>query len=234
MRHALPSLVLALLALSCSKSADVVDAGPSSRPLELVNVRVKDAPLELRIPTTWEVVDQKTADAPAKPPPPKDGVTPKVTLTNRLLLTVKAKEGVRGPLAAPRIELFHDPWLPIGTSATDYLTAQRTANEAAVKAGTGQASTTIRHVEAERSRRDGRPTYFVRDEWDLEFKLMKGNETPDVLKDTISQVSLLLIDSDDDGELHGYTFVATMLKKDRDRLDATLREILGSVKFAKE
>jgi hypothetical protein len=214
-----------LAALACSKSSEITDAGPASRPLELVNVRVKDAPIELRIPKAWEVVDVKADDVPAKAAPTKDGTVPPVSLTNRLLMTVKAASGARGALAAPRMELFHDPWLPIGTSATDYLTAQRAANEAAVKGGTKEAKTLIRHVEAERSRRDGRPSYFVRDEWDLEFKNVR---------DTISQISLLLVETDQDGELHGYTLVATLLKKDRDALDKTLREIFDSVHFAKE
>jgi hypothetical protein len=212
-------------AAACSKGAELTDAGPAARPLELVNVRVKDAPIELRIPKTWEVVDVKTTDVPAKPAPAKDGAVPPVSLTNRLMMTVKAESGARGALAAPRMELFHDPWLPIGTSATDYLTAQRTANEAAVKGGTKESTTVIRHVEAERSRRDGRPSYFVRDEWDLEFQNAR---------DTISQISLLLVETDKDGELHGYTLVATLLKKDRDALDKTLREIFDSVHFAKE
>lgn len=222
-RFARGALVVLLIA-ACSKKEDSAptDAGPP--PVELFGVRVRDTPLELRIPKGWSVDDVPAAPLPAKPKPPKDGEVPKVALTGRLMFGLRAPDGAYG-LVPPRVQLFHDPWLPVGTTASDYLGAQREANEAVVKAGTPDASTTIRHVEAERSRRDGRPSYYVRDEWDLKV----GDR-----RETVSQVSLLLIDTDADGELHGYTLVATMTKGDRARLDAAVREMMDSAHFAKE
>ena len=191
----------------------------------LLNVRVGGTPLELRVPPDWIVAD---LDPPAAPPRPADvdGGTsgPTVVLTGRLMFSARAPSGAQGKNdTPPRLEIFHDPWLPVGTSASDYLDAQRKDNERAVREGQGGAAR-IRHVEAERSRREGRPSYHVRDE----FTYKVGSQ-----RAVVSQESLLLVDKDDDG-LHGYAIVMTMTDDDLQALEMTRRAVINSVQFAKQ
>lgn len=222
----LVALVFALAPLGCK---DKGAGGPPDVSDQLVNVRVGGTPLEVRVPKDWDVQDLTPAAVPEKPAL-KPGETPKVALTGRLVFKAQAKESVAGvagsSTAAPWMAIFHDPWLPVGTTAQDYLDAQRADNQKAVEQGTEGATTRIRHVEAERSRRQGRPSYHVRDEW--LFKI-KGQQ----VTRTVSQESLLLVEKEGE-DLHGYTLVISMLKEDADKLDAIRRAIIKSVQFAKE
>ena len=202
---------------------------------ELLNVRVVGTPLELRVPPDWRVADIDPEDLAPPPGTHPDGQgdggttetdpgEARIKLTGRLMFSARAPKGARGEgEAAPRIEIFHDPWLPVGTSARDYLETQREENERAVREGKGGAAR-IRHVESERSRRDGRPTYHVRDE----FTFKVGSQ-----RAVVSQESLLLVDQDDNELLHGYTVVMTMTQEDLEQLDITRRAVIGSVHFAK-
>jgi hypothetical protein len=190
----------------------------------LLNVRVVGTPLELRVPPDWIVADIDPAKMPPRPVGPDGGpAEPVIKLTGRLMFSARAPQGARGDEAAPpRLQIFHDPWLPVGTTARDYLDAQRRDNERAVREGKDGAAR-IRHVEAERSRREGRPSYHVRDE----FTYKLGNQ-----RATVSQESLLLIDKLED-DLHGYTIVMTMVDEDLKVLADTRRAVINSVRFAK-
>jgi hypothetical protein len=101
----------------------------------------------------------------------------------------------------------------------DYLVAQRTSNAVAIGAN-------IRHVEAEPSRREGRPTYHIRDEWNV----LAADQSREV-----SQEALLLLDTattpDNKPAMHGYTVVITMEKVEFEAMQPVVREILGSVRF---
>jgi hypothetical protein len=113
------------------------------------------------------------------------------------------------------VEIFHDAYLPTGSTAMDYLRAQRRAQEEVV--------TKTRHLDAEPGRRDGRPTYRVRDEWDLDLGASRAS---------VAQDSLLLVDAANEA-LHGYAVVVTLMRDDRPALEPVVRAILDSVGFAK-
>lgn len=192
------------------------DAGPKSA-FELINRRVPGTPLEIRIPTTWTIDDVDPGPAPE--PPAKDAGPSKarqrIELRTRTMLSARAPEGGIDGAAKPWLQVLHDPYLPAGTTSSEYLDAQRAANAAVTK---------LEHVEAERSRRQGRPSYHVRDEWDAPF----GAKTV-----RLSQEALLLLDAKDDA-LHGYAVVVTLLKDDYDAMEGVLRQIFESVRFAEE
>ncbi len=123
-------------------------------------------------------------------------------------------------LVAPHLMILEDPWLPVGTTGVDYLVAQRAANQAVI-------GTNIRHVDAEPSRRDGRPSYHIRDEWTV--------NGPDGSSRTLSQEALLVLDdaTTPDGQVavHGYTVVVTLEKSEFERMQPTVRAILASAVF---
>jgi hypothetical protein len=212
------SLLCLVASAGCSKPSNSESQGEGSV-VEFVNLRVLGSPLEVRIPPTWKVEN-------LAPPPVPPRTTPEpgaaVVLHGRKIFSARSPKGVRGEVAAPRIEVFHDPWLPVGTGASDYLAAQRASNEVAVDHGPHAPQSKIRHVEAESTRRQGRPAYHVRDEWNLRM----GDD-----KATVTQESLLLIDALDN-ELHGYTVVVTAIAEDRAELESTIASILNSVAFS--
>jgi hypothetical protein len=221
-----PALLALLLALITPAGCKKKDEDPiAAIQKSLLNVRVGGTPLEMRVPPDWIVADLDPPPPPERPVAADGGtIEPTIKLTGRLMFSARAPKGARGEGdAAPRLEIFHDPWLPIGTTASDYLDAQRADNERAVREGKGGAAR-IRHVEAERSRREGRPSYHVRDE----FTFKVGSE-----RATVSQESLLLIDKLGD-DLHGYTVVMTMTGEDLQVLEATRRAVINSVRFAKQ
>jgi hypothetical protein len=109
-----------------------------------------------------------------------------------------------------------DPWLPEGTTTSEYLDAQRASNHRVVPH--------MKHVDAEHSRRQGRPAYYVRDEWSAPFG--EGEAM------VFSQETLLLIDAEEQ-RLHGYSVTITMAKADREALEPVTRALLGSVRFQK-
>ncbi len=189
------------------------DTRPAPPPL--VGISVPNTPLSLKVPDGWRI----SVETDSKRPPPPETPSKEIKLTGRLLMTVREEEPTRAGLAAPRFEIFHDPWLPVGTTAADYLRAHRRDNKRAVPM--------IRHVEAERSRRQGRPVYLVRDEWTM--RLDGKGAVPDK-EITVNQESLLLVDTVD-GTLHGYAVVATMLKEDRPKMERALYEIMDSIRF---
>lgn len=189
------------------------DTRPAPPPL--VGISVPNTPLSLKVPDGWRI----SVESDSKLAPPKEKAPKEIELTGRLLMTVREEEPTRTGLAAPRFEIFHDPWLPVGTTAADYLRAHRDDNKRAVPM--------IRHVEAERSRRQGRPVYLVRDEWTM--RLDGKGKIPDK-NITVNQESLLLVDTVD-GTLHGYAVVATMLKEDRPKMERALYEIMDSIRF---
>jgi len=221
------ALALALAPAACKKDDDAAASSESGAPVELMRLRLDAAPLEIKIPTTWYVENIDPGEVP--PAPSSDGGTanapPVLNLTGRLIFAATAPESARGKkYAKPRLQIFHDPWIPAGTTAVDYLAAQRSQNEAAIRsAGAGTVSE-IRHVEAERSRRQGRPAYMVRDEWDYG----EGE-----LKTRVSQSTLLLINQEGEA-LHGYALVVTLINEDLDALAPVVRQILDTVRFADE
>jgi hypothetical protein len=156
------------------------------------------------------------------PLPPAVVTTGALQLQSRTLLQARPGQAGEGHLVAPSILVLEDPWLPVGTAAVDYLVAQRASNAKII----GSA---IRHVDAEPSRRQGRPAYIIRDEWSVTV----GNAAPRDL----SQDALLLLDAvppTSDGAqpaVHGYTVVITMEKQEREQLDLLVRQVLDSVEF---
>jgi hypothetical protein len=216
-------------------------AKKAKKAVPLKRVRIPGAPLQVKIPTSWKRVNlaQKKAQQAASPKKAgPDGGTLRrdggpvvddggpglanedepveaagVVLVSKEILAFRAPPAKKGALPL-RFQVFHDPDLPLGTTVTRYQRAQR-------KAGL-QGMADIEHVEAERSRRDGRPAYFVRDT----FSVPLGDKDPIY----ITQVSLLLIEAID-GVLHGYTVVATLLDQEYASEEATLRAVFDSVHF---
>ena len=217
-RHAILVVAATILAGTlggCKKSSSKDDDDKRPPPPPLVGISVPNSPLSLKVPDGWRILVESNSALPAAPEKPPATIA----LTGRLLLTVREEEPTRSGLTAPRVEIFHDPWLPVGTTAADYLRAHRIDNKRAVP--------TIQHVEAERSRRQGRPAYLVRDEWAI--TLDGQGKIPDKTI-VVSQESLLLVDTID-GTLHGYAVVATLLKEDRPKLERALYEIMDSIRF---
>lgn len=181
---------------------------------ELVRRRVPDTDLIVALPKGW-LIDTPN---PGPMPPPVAGQT-KVVLNTRTLLIAKAGTPVPGTLVAPRLEVLEDPWLPLGTTGVDYLVAQRATNQTVI-------GTNIRHVDAQPSRREGRPTYHIRDEWTVRG----GSFSKD-----ISQEALLILDDtkapDGSAAIHGYTVVITLEKVEFEKLQPLVREVLESVHF---
>lgn len=199
----------------CKKNESAKDGGPSPKaPPELVNRTVPGTPLELRVPATWTLQPVDPGPAPEAPAKPDGGppARPQIELRSRTLLSARAPEGALGEAGRPWLMVLHDPFLPAGTTSTDYLEAQRASNQGVAR---------MEHVEAERSRRQGRPTYHVRDEWDAPFGDKQAR---------MSQEALLLIDAEDDA-LHGYAVVLTLLEEDRKQLATVIDEMFDSVRF---
>lgn len=196
---------------------------------KVVNRSIPGTPLEISLPEDWRLDD---VDAGKLPPPPGEGDggpaggpdtgagsnTDKkaMELLSRTMLSARAPSSKRGEHVTAWLLVQHDPWLPTGTTTTDYLEAQRASNQGAVP--------DLQHVEAERSRRQGRPAYYVRDEWSAPF--LDGGTM------AFSQETLLLIDVEDE-RLHGYALTVTLPKDDRDELAHIIREMLESVRFKK-
>ena len=151
---------------------------------------------------------------PAPPPPGS-----KIDLRTRTLLQARPGTARPGTLVPPLLLVLEDPWLPVGTTGVDYLVAQRASNQAVI-------GTNIRHVEAEPSRRQGRPSYHVRDEWTVDGAGAQRE---------VSQEALLLLESsmapDRSASMHGYTVVITMEKSEFGSLQPLVREVLASVRF---
>jgi hypothetical protein len=212
----IPLLLAGLIvgdACTCGKSEDPIEKGPSDD--DLVVRRVPDTNLVVSLPKGW------LADMPNPGPLPKppENAT-KVELQTRMLLEARPGTKLPGTLVAPLLQVLEDPWLPVGTTGVDYLVAQRAANQAVIGAN-------IRHVDAEPSRREGRPTYHIRDEWTV-----KG---PDGQSRDVSQEALLVLETattpDGKPAMHGYTVVITMEKIEFASMQPTVRAILSSVHF---
>lgn len=218
-----PLLLCGLVLCASCKKDDEDDAegdAPAEKKEELFRVKGNETPFSFRLPPSWEV-DKALDIAPVKDPPAqKEGALPEIELSGRLIFAAQAEKS-DGVMAPPRLQIFHDPWLPVGTTATDYLKKQRKQNEEAIRKGQEDAVSEIRHVEAERSRREGRPAYYVRDEWDFSAAGQKV---------TVTQETLLLIEKVEDA-LHGYALVITLLGDDKKKMGDTVREILDSVSF---
>jgi hypothetical protein len=211
-------------ACSCDKPPD--DTTDKSKPSAMLpstlsKKRVPGTSLALALPKSWEVKMEDPGPLPPKPTGPVDITSLK--LNTRTLLQARPGQPGPGHLVAPMILVLEDPWLPLGAGAVDYLVAQRAANAAVI----GSA---VRHVDAEPSRREGRPAYIIRDEWTVPGK------TPEDARD-LTQDALLILeavapanDSEQPG-LHGYTVVVTMEKSEREGLDKLVRAVLDSVEF---
>lgn len=225
------SLLAPLCAASCKRGKGAPDAGPEE---PLVLRRVPDAPLVMAVPKSWsieipDVPPLLQPDAGPAPAEAADGGAAAVDggartgveaaaaaypMRTRTLLVARPPEPREGSLVRPMLMVLHDPWLPKGTTAVDYLVAQRASNQAAVGS--------IQHVDAEPSRRDGRPAYHVRDEWSV--------DGPGGMQAKVAQEALLLLDSDG-AWLHGYAVVLTMEKRDLPAYERDLRRVLESVRF---
>ena len=208
-------LVLAIGLVGCKDKKKNAESN-NEQAIALKDIQTTNLPFTFQIPASWK--PERIELTPMPEPPPATEGTPTVKLSGRLLFAAKGEAKNRVP---PRIEIFHDPFLPEGTTATDYLNAQRQSNEDAIREKREESESSIRHVEAERSRREGRPSYHVRDEWDFAM----GAE-----KTTISQESLLVIDIED-SQLHGYTIVLTMLKDDLPALKKAISKMFRSLRF---
>ncbi len=193
--------------------------------MTLVNRSVPGTPLEIKVPEDWRFDD---VDPGKLPPAPGGGdggsasaagdkatASGGITLLSRTMLSARAPTSKLGERVTAWLIVQHDPWLPEGTTTTDYLEAQRRSNQGAVPE--------LKHVEAERSRRQGRPAYYVRDEWSAPYV---DREV------TFSQETLLLIDVQDE-RLHGYAITVTLPKEDRAELAPVIRQMLESVRFSK-
>jgi hypothetical protein len=219
-QHHIPftaTVFLLVLLVGCKDKGRQIE---ESKIVDLSTVRAPQLPFSLKVPAAWDIASNEPSPEPAPPPQETDTGTDvkKVKLTGKLLLSALGKADGHVP---PRLEVFFDPNLPQGTTATDYLEAQRDSNEKAIRQERTGSKSTIQHVEAERSRREGRPTYHVRDEWSFSM----GKESI-----TISQESLLLIDIQDE-TLNGYTLVVTMLKKDLLALKPSIKKMFESIEF---
>lgn len=182
---------------------------------ELIVKRVPDTNIVVSLPKGWLV------EMPNPGPLPKpDPAQTKVMLQTRTLLEARPGTPFKGTLVTPLLQVLEDPWLPVGTTGVDYLVAQRAANQQVIGAN-------IRHVDAEPSRREGRPTYHIRDEWTV-----KG---PDGTSRDVSQEALLMLETattpDGGPAMHGYTVVITMEKVEFASMQPTVRAILDTVRF---
>jgi hypothetical protein len=181
---------------------------------ELVPRRIPDTDVVVGLPKGWIVT---MPDPGPLPPPPPPGS--KIDLRTRTLLVAGPGTPAKGTLVAPKLLVLEDPWLPVGTTGVDYLVAQRAANQTVIGAN-------IRHVEAEPSRRQGRPTFHVRDEWTVSSTTMTR---------VVAQEALLLLDDatapDGSAGMHGYTVVITLEKTEFDALQPLIRDIYASVRF---
>lgn len=180
---------------------------------DLVRRRVPDTDLIVGLPKGWLIETPN----PGPMPPPSNAT--KVELKTRTLLQARPGTPAAGTLVAPRLLVLEDPWLPLGTTGVDYLVAQRSSNQVSI-------GTNIRHVDAEPSRREGRPSYHIRDEWTVQGQSFNKE---------ISQEALLILDDvkapDGSAAMHGYTVVITLEKVEFQRLQPLLREIFKSVHF---
>jgi hypothetical protein len=206
-------VVIVVDACRCGKADE--PAAPVRHSLEeLVPRRVPDTDLVLSLPKGWIVT---MPDPGPMPPPPAAGS--KIELKTRTLLVAGPGTPAKGTLVPPRLLVLEDPWLPVGTTGVDYLVAQRAANQAVI-------GENIRHVEAEPSRRQGRPTFHVRDEWTV---------TAETMTRGVSQEALLLLNDatapDGSAAVHGYTVVITLEKIEFDALQLLVRDIYSSVRF---
>ena len=207
-----PAALLALMvASSCSKDkpSDEAPAG------DLVPRRVPDTNLVVLLPKGWLADMPDPGPLPQAPP---EGS--KLTLSGRKLLEARPGTPAPGMMITPVLHVFEDPWLPPGSTGVDYLVAQRSTNQAAL-------GSNIRHVEAEPGRRDGRPSYHVRDEWTV---VGPNGQSRDV-----SQEALLVLESvttpDKRQALMGYTIVITLEKAEFQTMQPAIREILAKVRF---
>lgn len=232
----LVTAVLGLCLLPCVSSCkdDVsVDPTPGSGDAALdsaglVYRRVPGAPFELEVPSGWrlEPVSPEPLPPPPAAPPGDDAGVPAsavatssrepLSLRSRVLLSARAPKHEAGSRVSAWLLVQHDPWLPPGTTASDYLAAQRASNRAAVA--------DLRHVEAEFSRRQGRPAYYVRDEWAA--PLGQGADQ------VFSQETLLVIDAEEE-RLHGYSVTVTLAAEDRPALAPVVRQMLDGLRFPK-
>jgi hypothetical protein len=182
---------------------------------DLIRRRVPDTDLVIATPKGWQLAMPDPGPKPSVPPPNSP-----ITLQTRMLVSARPGMPAPGMLVPPWLQVLEDPWLPVGTTGVDYLVAQRSSNQVAV-------GTNIRHVDAEPSRRQGRPSYHIRDEWTV-----KGQDGSERI---MSQEALLILDDakTPDGQVavHGYTVVITMEKGEFEALQPLVREILASVVF---
>lgn len=202
-------------ACTCGKSEEAAPepAGPIDD--ELVVRRVPDTNLVVSLPKGW-LIDM--TDPGPLPKPPANAT--KIELQTRKLLEARPGTPFPGTLVTPLLQVLEDPWLPVGTTGVDYLVAQRAANQGVIGAN-------IRHVDAEPSRREGRPTYHIRDEWTVKGKDGQSRD--------VSQEALLLLETattpDGQAAMHGYTVVITMEKIEFKSMQPVVRAILNSVHF---
>ncbi len=182
---------------------------------ELVKRRVPDTALVLKLPKGW-LLDMPD---PGPLPAPAGSEVTKIALKTRTLLVARPGSLAQGALVAPTLLVLEDPWLPVGTTGVDYLVAQRASNAQSIGAN-------IRHVDAEPSRREGRPTYHIRDEWTV----LAGTQAREM-----SQEALLLLETattpDKKLAMHGYTVVITMEKLEFAAMQPVVRAIMDSVHF---
>ncbi len=182
---------------------------------DLVKRRVPDTEMVVGIPKGWQI----DMPNPGPLPEPPAAGSP-IVLKTRTLLQARPGTPAPGMLVTPLLLVLEDPWLPLGTTGVDYLVAQRAANQSVI-------GTNIRHVDAEPSRRQGRPSYHVRDEWNV-----KG---PDGSERVLSQEAILVLDDaiapDGGAAVHGYTVVITLEKLEFETMQPLVRDILESVVF---
>jgi hypothetical protein len=211
------SVAILVQACRCGKAEEPVEQAPAplAGEYELVRRRVPDTELVVALPKGWQLEMPDPGPLPEVPAPGSS-----LRLQTRMLVSARPGLPAPGMLVAPWLQVLFDPWLPVGTTGVDYLVAQRASNQVAV-------GTNIRHVDAEPSRRQGRPSYHVRDEWTV-----KG---PDGAERVMSQEAVLILDdaTTPDGQVavHGFTVVITMEKGEFEALQPVVRAILASIVF---
>ena len=204
-----------VMAVACKRSPPEAQ---ETTPKPAACVAIPSTSLCWELPSRWQV-EPATPAGPAEPPSAEgaSGATGEDEVAEllagaELVASGRRVDPDRKTTLDPRVEVYRDKDLPAGTSVTDYLVANRSAQKRSL------GVVAVRHLEVEPVRREGRRGFHLRDAFDV--PLPKGGKAP------VSQQALLLLDGDD-----GYVIVVTSLEDDRAALAEEIRSWLASVSF---
>lgn len=217
----LVGVLISLLGLAACKNSDKPQDGTtaptSCRP-------IPNTPLCWKLPTGWSVEAAVSQGEESQGPKsaiqtalPDAGLVDNAIAKEMVLLDTRLLAQGRGPqklgaLLQAKVEVYQSELAP-GTSATDFLAANRLAQQKAL------SQAPIRHLEVEPVTQQKRRGFIVRDAFDVPVGPQK--------KIPVSQQALLLVDKQ-----KGYVLVITMLKEDLMPQLPVLRAWLQSVRFA--